>query len=375
VYTRARLNIDRLLRDVEARLSAMDGVDEGVRLEVMDALREAIARERRGLDPSFTVEAERERRQNAEQMRGGLEAIHGSVRPDEALEEVLKQLGRVVHADLSLVAAAEPGVGLRVTAARGEQAAALAGALLPDPRLQAATEDRRPLRVQDAEEEGPLVLAGAPPLRSWMALPLLLEGDVVGMLVAGRTAVDGFTDDELLSAKAFAYWAAAAVRRLEQHEQLRRYATLLEQVVELNQRVFRGEGPEMLAPAIVDGACRIGGYRGGMLVLQTPRGPVVAGAAGEAFANALGRPAPADLASTAARRLTPARMLDVGESLGVEFPAEQVFLVPLATPDGWLGCLALLDPNGESPEDRLLESYASRAAVAFRHGALPHARP
>jgi hypothetical protein len=363
------LNIDRLLRDVESRISALGGADEGLRFEIMDALREAIARERRGLDPSFTVEAERDRRQNAEQMRGALEAIHGAVRPEEALEEVLKQLGRVVPADFVLVAAATPGAGLRVTAVRGEETVPLAGSVLADPRLQAAGEDRRPVRVRDAEEEGPLALPGAPPLRSWMALPLLLEGSVVGVLLAGRRALDGFTDDEVLGAKAFAFWAATALGRLQLHEQLRRYTTLLEQVVELDQRVFRGEGPEMLAPAIVDGACRIGGYRGGMLVLKTPRGPVVAGATGEGFAAALGRPAPADLASTAARRLSSPRMLDVAESLGVELPAEQVFLVPLATPDGWLGCLALLDPGGESPEDRLIESFASRAAVAFRHAA------
>jgi len=375
VYTHSGLNIDRLLRDVESRLSALAGADEGLRLEVMDALREAIARERRGLDPSFTVEAERERRQNAEQMRGALEAIHGPVRPDEALEELLKQLGRVVPADFFLVAAAEPGFGLRVTAVRGEETVPLVGALFADPRLQTASEDRRPVRVRDTEEEGPLAFPGAPSLRSWMALPLLLEGNVVGVLLAGRKALDTFTDDEVLGAKAFAFWAAAALRRLQLHDQLRRYTTLLEQVVELHQRVFRGEGPELLSPAIVDGACRIGGYRGGMLVLKTPRGPVVAGATGEAFGAVLGRPAPADLASNAARRLSPPRMLDVAESLGVELPAEQVFLVPLATSDGWLGCLALLDPNGESPEDRLIESYASRAAVAFRHAAQYRGRP
>jgi len=61
--------------------------------------------------------------------------------------------------------------------------------------------------------------------------------------------------------------------------------------------------------------------------------------------------------------------------LGMQLPAEQVFLVPLATPDGWVGCLALLDPNGESPEDRLLEAYASCAAAAWRHAALQQRRP
>lgn len=378
MYTHAELNIDRLLRDVESRLATLEsaaGRDAGLRLEVMDALREAIARERRGLDPSFTVEWERERRQSAEQLRGALEAIHGSVRPDEALDEVLKQLGRVVHADFSLVAVAEPGTGLRVAAVNGAEAARLVGTILADPRLDAAGEERRAVRVRDAETEGPLALADAPSLRSWVALPLLLEGDVVGMLVAGRLALDTFTDEDLLRAKAVAFWAAAALRRVQLQDQVRRYATLLEQVVEVDQRVFRGEGPDSLSPAILEGACRIGGYRGGWLVLQTPRGPVVAASSGDALAGAVGRKAPVDLASAGARRLSPARMLDVAESLGMELPAEQVFLVPLATPEGWVGCLALLDPNGESPEDRLLEAYASRAAAAWRHAALHHARP
>jgi hypothetical protein len=378
LYTRTSLNIDRILRDVEGRLAAMEGADgpgEGLRREVMDALREAIARERRGLDPSFTVERERERRQNAEQLRGALEAIHGSVRPNEALDEVLKQLGRLVQADFSLVAAAEPGTGLRVAAVSGAEAARLVGAILADPRVDAAREERRAVRVRDAEAEGPLALAGAPPLRSWVALPLLLEGDVVGMLVAGRLALDTFTDEDVLRAKAVAFWAAAALRRVQQQEQVRRYGTLLEQAAEIDQRVFRGEGLEALSPAILEGACRIGGYRGGMLVLQTPRGPVVAASSGEALAGAAGRQAPADLASAGARRLSPTRMLDVAESLGMDLPAEQVFLVPLATSEGWVGCLALLDPNGESPEDRLLEAYASRAAVAWRHAAAHHGRP
>ena len=346
------------------------GQDEAHRREVMDALREAVARERLRLDPETTVERERERRQHAEELRGALEAVHGSVRPEEALEEVLKQLERVVHVDFAVVVGAEPGGGLRVAAVRGASPAGLVGSLLADPRLDAAREERRAVRVADAEAEVALGLAGAPALRSWVALPLLVEGDVVGLLVAGREALDAFTDDDLLRAKAVAFWAGTALTRVQQLDQLRRYTTFLEQVVDVGQRVFEGEGPDALSRAILDGACRIGGYRGGMLLLQTPRGPFVAATSGEALAGALGRPAPADLASAAARRLPAARMLDVAEALGMELPAEQVYLVPLATPDGWVGCLALLDPNGESPEDRLLEAYASRAAAASRHAAL-----
>ena len=48
--------------------------------------------------------------------------------------------------------------------------------------------------------------------------------------------------------------------------------------------------------------------------------------------------------------------------------------MPLTTAEGCVGCLALLDPNGESPEDRLLEAYASRVAAAWRHASLDNRR-
>ena len=366
------LNIDRLLRDIEGRLA--DWADPQ-RLEVMDLLREALARERRFLDPTFTVESERERRVNAEELRDALEAIHRPVRSDEALEEVLKQLERVVPTDFSVLAVSEPGAGLRIAGVRGAEPSVFAGALLTDdPRVRRAREEHIAVAVPDSEADGaPFPLVGAPPLRSWMALPLLLEGEIVGMLVAGRQALDTFSGEDLQRAKAVAFWTAATLRRVQQLDQLRRYATLLEQVADVDQRVFRGERPETIAPAILDGACRIGGYRGGLLVLQTPRGAVVAAAHGEAFLPAVGRNAPADLAATVARRLPAARMLDVAEVLGMELPTEQTYLVPLVAPDGYVGCLALLDPNGESPDDRLLEAFGARTGLAYRFATL-HSR-
>jgi hypothetical protein len=362
------LNIDRLLRDVESRLAAWD---EAHREEAMDVLREALARERRSLDPSFTIERERERRQNAEELRDALEAIHSPVRPGEALDETLKQLERVVPSDFAVLAVAEPGGLLRVAAARGAEPGAFAGALLADDaRVARARDERIAVSVADAEAEAaPFPFPGAPPLRSWIALPLLHEGEGVGMLLAGRQALDSFSDDDLQRAKAVAFWTAATLRRAQQVEQLRRYTAMLEQAAEIDQRVFRGRRPDAIAPAILEGACRIGSYRGGLLVLQTPRGPVVAAALGEGLATAVGRDAPGDLASTVSRRLPAPRMLDVAESLGLELPAEQTYLVPLGPPDSYVGCLTLFDPNGESPDDRLIEAYAARVALAYRYAA------
>src|SRR5262252_2744129 len=98
-----RLNIDRLLRDVESRLAAWD---EAQREEAMDVLRAAPARGRAARGPPCTLQRERERRQNAEELRDALEAIHSPVRPSEALDEALKQLERVVPSDFAVLAVA-----------------------------------------------------------------------------------------------------------------------------------------------------------------------------------------------------------------------------------------------------------------------------
>jgi len=374
-YTHAdsasRMDIDRLLHDVEGHLS---GLDEGQRQEVTEALREAIARERRHLGPGLTVEAERERRRTAEEMRQALEAIHRPTRLDQALEEVLTQLGRVVTLDYAAVAAREPGEAFRVLAARGAEDEP-SGAVVTNPRLDEVRTSHRPVIVADAQTAGVTQpLPGSPPLSTWAALPLLLEGDVVGLLLAGRLGPPSFSEEEILRGKAVAFWAAAGLRRGLLLEQVRRYAAMLEQVVTVDQRVFDGASSEEIVQDVLLGACRVGGYAGGLLVLQTPRGPVVAATSGEGFGGAASRPAPADLAVTTPRRLPPERMLEVAEALGTELPAGQTYLVPLATPDAYVGCLVLPDPNGESPDDRLIEAYASRAAAAWRHADLHHDR-
>jgi hypothetical protein len=110
------MNVDRLLREVEARLA---GLAQGPRDEVLDALREEIARERRYVEPELTVEAERRRRVEAETLREVLEAINRPGRLDEILDEVLKQLMRLVTCDSSLVALLEGDGSFRALAARG----------------------------------------------------------------------------------------------------------------------------------------------------------------------------------------------------------------------------------------------------------------
>jgi hypothetical protein len=357
------MNTERLIRALDVRLAHLREAD---RKEVEDALREEVARERRWVDPELTVEAERERRVDAETLRDVLEAIVRQVRLEDTIEEVLKQLARVVSYDFSALALVDPGDLFRVRAARGSAVPGpLVGSTFPVPTDQ-PPEERWPVSVGDTESDPrPIPIPGAPALRSWAGLPLLVEGDVIGLVCFGRRQADPYLDADLHRARTILFSAAAVIRKGQLLEQVRRYAMLMEQVVVVDQLVYSGAAPPKVARAILEGANQFGNYKGGLLVLATPEGPRVAAAMGDGWEGVEGQLVAQDLATSTARRLQATRVLQLGAALGRELPSEQMFLVPVATSDTLVGTLALVDPDGESPDDRLMESFASRAASAY----------
>jgi hypothetical protein len=366
-----QMNLERLLHEVEKRL---EHLGEATRAQVIDALREEIARERRRLDPTGPVEAERERRVEAETLREILEAITRQARLEETIDEVLKQLGRLVAFDSCSVALRDPSGRLRFIATRGlGNDDRLVGKLFKSELTDAILDTRWPLSVTDVQEDPRWAsVDGTPRIRSWAGIPLLVEGDVIGVLCLDRHRVDAFQDEDLHRAKAVAFSAAAAIRKAQLMEQIRRYAVSMERVVAVDQAVFSGHRLIEIAQAVLDGALQVGAYQGGLLTISGPGGPTVAVAAGAALANTQGRGAPKELEVTATTRLPPEQAQAVARALGVELPAWEMYLVPFATPDVQLGTLALVDPGGESPDDRLMEAFAARAAAAYLHALRRH---
>jgi hypothetical protein len=358
------MNTDRLLREVEARLV---GQDEASRNEVLDAVREEIARERRRVEPELTVEAERARRVEAETLREVLEAINRPTSLDLTLTEVLKQISRLVNSDSALIALLEGDGSFRVQAARGlAEIYSLAGRRFRNALTDELRENRAIVSVADVAGDARFeAIPDLPPVRSWCGVPLLVEGDMVGILTFSRDRVEPFEAAELHSAKAVAFSAAAAIRRAELHEKVRRYAVLMEQLVAVDQAVFTGADPVNVARLIVGGAGRIGNYRGGFFILQGPRGPQVLASLGDGFAVVEGRSAPIELDSAETKRLPAAALPAIGLALGLTLAPQEIYLVPLASDQTHVGTLALIDADGESPDDRLMESFSSRAAAAY----------
>ena len=110
------MDTDRLLREIERRLS---GLAEQERGSVLDAIREEVARERRrALEPD-SVEVERERRLEAETLREVLEAINRQARLEDTIDEVLKQLTRIVTVDACSLALLDAHGRFRIIAGHG----------------------------------------------------------------------------------------------------------------------------------------------------------------------------------------------------------------------------------------------------------------
>jgi hypothetical protein len=321
------MNTERLLREIEKRLAA---APEALRAEVLDATREEIAREKRRLDPVLTVEAERERRMEAETLREVLEAITRQARLENTIDEVLKQLAKIVMFDACALSLNEPSGATRTLAVRGT--------------METATGAR-------------------------LDLPLLVEGTTIGLLTLARIQEEAFGSEDLHRARAVAFSASAAIQKARLLEQVRRYADLMERVVAVDQGVFAGLPLSEVALSILEGAVKIGSYRGGLLAIREKQAAIVTASMGEGLAAAQGKPAPRLLEPDATTRLVPAAAATAAAMLGVTFPDTEIYIVPVATADIRVGTLVLFDPDGATPDDLLMEAFASRAAAAYLHAA------
>jgi hypothetical protein len=361
------MNTERLVREVERRLKELP---ENARAEVLDALREEIGREKRRTDPTATLESERARRVEAETLREILEAINRQARLQDTIEEVLKQLSRTVVFDSCSIALLEAEGTFRIFAAKGfPEGLDVVGTVFQDPLSNEIRDERRPISLADVQVDDHFSkVVGTERIRSWAGIPLLVEGEVIGLLSLDRHRVQPFDDEDLYRAKAVAFSAAAAIRKARLLDQVRRYAALMERTVAVDQAVFAGRPSAELLRVILEGAAHLGSYPAGLLLLCGNTQPTVAAVVGDPFADAapvLGRTAPSELLVASATRVPASGTPGIGRALGIALPAHDLYLVPLQTTDRQIGGLVLLDPNGQSADDRLMEAYASRAAIAY----------
>ncbi len=169
-------------------------------------------------------EAEYQRRQQAETLREVSFVVGSSLNLDDVLERILDQLGRVVKYDSAAIHLIE-GKQRRIIAGRGfAHPERILGMSFP---IEVDREEpgslviftRQPVVVGNVAELYP-VFQEFPHniIKSWMGIPLIARGRVIGLISIDQAQPNAFTRDDVELAQAFANQVAVALENARLYE-------------------------------------------------------------------------------------------------------------------------------------------------------------
>lgn len=176
--------------------------------------------------------AERERRQEAENLRQATAALSTSLDLDHVLESILTSLKQVVPYDSASVFLLEGDHLLIKMVAGIENTADLLGSMYPadDLLFQEIKVCRLPIILIDASADPRFKGWGATsPIRGWMGVPLITRGEVIGYITLDNYQVAAYSQESGIMAQAFTHQAAAAI------ENARLFKETQSSLAELNQ--------------------------------------------------------------------------------------------------------------------------------------------
>jgi signal transduction histidine kinase len=180
-------------------------------------------------------EAEKSRRQLTEALYQAGQAISSSLEPEEVLDLILEHLTYIVPYDRAVVALQRRDE-LEVVAARGfpveMQAPVLRGLIKEDEFFQHISQTQQPWSIPDlSERQDWPQIEGVAPARSWLGVPLIRFGLVIGMLSLTRESPEPYRDDEIALATTFAGQAAIALENARLYHKIFLFIQELENMV------------------------------------------------------------------------------------------------------------------------------------------------
>jgi signal transduction histidine kinase len=164
--------------------------------------------------------------------------LHSTLDPEQALQLIVREAVRVMRASSGSVVLINPTNGLlEIQAAQGLPAGARRLKLRVGEGLTGwVARTGQPARVSDVRADQRYIMV-RPDVRSELAVPLEVEGEVRGVLNVDADRLDAFSaaDQELL--QALAVQAAKVIHTTWLYEQLRLKARLLESLVSVGQAI------------------------------------------------------------------------------------------------------------------------------------------
>ncbi len=185
-------------------------------------------------------------------------ALTKTQRLDELLNHILNQLGQVVPSDAASIGMLR-AQQCRIVASCGVEPASFMGFALDQfPLIRHSVQSHQPIIVPDVQEEPDWVsIPELGPVRSWLCVPLLSKGEVIGVLMTSFHAPHVYEQETARLVLAFAQQAALVIEDTRLHERIQtqlREANLLHSVTAALSSTLNAEH---ILPYVARSLCEI----------------------------------------------------------------------------------------------------------------------
>jgi PAS domain S-box-containing protein len=206
-------------------------------------------------------QAEREQRVLAETLREAAAALTRTLDLDVALETLLDTLRQLVPYDSAAVMLLEDATHLAIRAARGFERwtnpAHVKGRVFDIASaadMRQVLHSRKSLLIADVLEfPGWEITPGSEHIRSWLGVPLISGGEVIGLYTIDKAEVGFFTEEHARRAEMLAAHGAVAIEHARLLRDLRESNAQLQGLVAEHERVRKAEHEQrVLADALRD---------------------------------------------------------------------------------------------------------------------------
>ncbi len=219
------------------------------------------------------LEAERQRRQEAETLSQATAVLNASFDLEHVLESILTQMERVVPYDSASIFIRNQE-HLRLAGGRRLPCTGLIDHEFPvDVLSQEAWSTGRAVILEDAQQEGRYQAWGeADRVRSWMGVPLIVRGEAIGLVTLDHYQPGIYGQQQAALAEAFANQAAIAIENARLFEAERKAREQADALRNAAQMVSTSLSLDEVLDAVLEGLGRVLNIdSGGVLLVEGNR--------------------------------------------------------------------------------------------------------
>jgi len=311
--------------------------------------------------------------------------IHSTLEPRDALQLVVGEAVRITRASSGSIVLTNPTTGfLEIEASRGlSRDASRLRLRLGEGITGWVARSGRPARTGDVSQDPRYVMA-RPDVRSELAVPLEVNGEVRGVLNVDSHRLNAFSDEDQELLEELAAQAAAVIRNTWLYEQLRLKARLFESLVSVSQTISSTLNLDDALKVITREACVLmEGKMSSLLMLDEQREWLdlrASHGAGRAYVQKPRLSVEESLLGIVVRRRKPLQVLNVQTSTryqSIEISRREglvsLLSVPLVFGGQPIGTLSVYtgEPHVFSNEEiRILSALADLSAIAIEKARL-----